>query len=144
MKITRPQLANYMAIILYGIIALIILLLQFVNVRESCNPESVHSAIRSSLISMCVSSAFFVAFLWCKKTLFKTLFLFICGLILMFMSLGLFSCICGHESYGDYPIFLEFLLILFSALFTILHNRNILLTALYIATLIYLHLMLIS
>lgn len=129
----RNWAANGYAIFIYALIIIKIILLQKVNVSESCDFESVARCIQYSLYNVYISAPFFALFLIIKNATWKTVFsmLSFCPFILTAVSLK--ASVCCHESYADSPEILYFLLILASlTIFIIRCNHYKLLLAAYL------------
>lgn len=135
----KKLIINLCAILLYCIIAAKIIYLQDVNTNESCDPDGVRECIKTCMRSLIVSSIFFLLFLYSKRRLFKTYFLMFTCIIFLDAWHSLLSITCGHESYGEIPFDIEIALLSFSLIFIFLDKYNILLSIIYIAFIIYIH-----
>ena len=123
-QLTRNMATNCYALLIYALIVAKILMLQYVDVSESCNPESVEGAIHGSLYDLFVSIPFFALFLIFKNAKWKNiLFILSCCPFILAAS-GLNGAICCHESYGDSPMELYILLLLTSVTFLIIRSKH--------------------
>ena len=77
-------------------------LLQFVNVHESCSYESVETARKMALSCDFAGSAVFLCGIIFPRR--SHVLLLISGILFSVSLSYLFMGICGHESYGSYPI----------------------------------------
>lgn len=77
--------------------------LQVVDVNESCSAEALASGRGAVLWYSVAAAAVFVAGVLLPRR--GSLFLVAAGILLILPSLTLFSCICCHESYGNYPVY---------------------------------------
>lgn len=78
-------------------------LLQFVNVHESCSYESVETARNMALSCDFAGSAVFLCGIIFPRR--SSILLLISGILFSISLSYLFMGICGHESYGCYPLF---------------------------------------
>ena len=128
---TRNGIANCCVSLLCCVIVSKLILLQFADASESCNPAGVASGIQSAMNAVWVSLVLSAVFLLSKKTVVKTIALLIMGLYVCFAMHGMRSVFCGHESYADEPLKIIWLLMLFAVVLIILHRKNIVLAVVY-------------
>lgn len=128
---TRNGIANCCVSLLCCVIVSKLILLQFADASESCNPAGVASGILSAMNAVWVSLGTLAVFLLSKKAVVKTIALLIMGLYVFFSMLGLMSLFCGHESYADVPMHIILVLMTFAVVFIILHRKNIVLAVVY-------------
>lgn len=111
---TRNMAANGYALLIYMLIAAKIVMLQYADATESCNPESVESCIHLSLIILFISVPVFTLFLLIKNTKWKTFLAILTWCPFMLPVEGLKDSVCCHESYADSPVEIYALLLLAS------------------------------
>ena len=77
--------------------------LQVVDVAESCSAEALAGGRGAVLWHTAAATALFVAGVRLPRR--GSLFLVASGILLTLPAFSLFSCICGHESYGNSPAY---------------------------------------
>ena len=133
MKWNREMIGNILSILLFLVVSVQVILLQFVNTNESCNPENVKSSIQQSLVLWLISLPFFIAFLLNKRVRYKMLFLMIVCIIFWLSFLSLFSTICCHESYGNAPVYMGCCLLLFAFIYPFFNIKNVIFSVCFVS-----------